>query len=45
MNLLNEPDSSWEMPSLEIFNNKLKIIFKFFYLYSREFHYETPQGN
>lgn len=45
MNLLSERDLSWEIPSLEIFNNKLKIIFKIFYLSSREFHYETSQGN
>lgn len=45
MNFLNKTDMSWEIPSLEIFSNKLKITSKFFYLYSREFHHETPRGN
>lgn len=44
-NFMNETDLSQEIPSLEIFNGKLKIISRFFYLSSKEFHYKTPQAN
>ena len=45
MNFLNETDLSWEIPLLQIFTGKLKIISNFFYLSSKEFHYKTPQAN